>query len=290
MREIGSWFGLPSVDQGRASVVVVGCPFEDAVSGRGGAAAAPDAIRSWSRSCEAVDERGRPIERLSVCDRGNARAGADRRAAILEAAGQIAPSQFLLGLGGDHAVTPALVEASLRCHGRLAFVLLDAHADLFDEYEGDRDSHACAVARVWDLGIPPERTALVGLRSYGHPELSSIRRAGLHLPAAGWSRLGAEAAADRIAAVTADAPVYVSLDIDVLDPACAPGTGYPVAGGPTTRELLDLLARLWRRVRIVGMDLVELSPALDAGEVTAAAAAQILLQVMGLVAADRIHP
>jgi agmatinase len=290
MREIGSWFGLTSVDQASASVVVVGCPFEDSVTGRAGAAGGPAAIRRWSGTAEAIDERGRPIEGLTVHDAGDASARGDRASAIRTAAGGVRPDQFLLGLGGDHGVTPSLLGVMREQHPDLALVVLDAHPDLFPHYEGDRDSHACAVARAWDeVGVEPGYTALVGLRSYARPELEPLTHAGAVVSAAEWAAIGAAGVADQIAAVAGDRPVYVSLDIDVLDPSCAPGTGYPVAGGPTSRELLTLLSQMWSRLRIVGLDLVEVAPALDPAELTAPAAAQLLLQVLGLVAADRIR-
>jgi len=290
MREIGDWFGLPSVDQAEADVLVVGCPFEDSVSGRPGAAGGPAELRRWSRSCEAIDERGRRIEALTVHDLGDAPAEGDRTAAIRATVGVPEPGQFLLGLGGDHAVTPHLLSIARMRHPDLALLLLDAHADLFDAYEGRRDSHACAMARAWDeVGIDPAHTAMLGLRSFAGTELAPLARAGVVLPAAEWLELGAERAAERVITALAGRPVYLSLDIDVLDPACAPGTGYPVAGGPNSRQLLQLLERLWPRLDFVGMDMVEIAPSLDPAAITAPTGAQILLQVLGMVAADRIR-
>ena len=286
MRKIGNWFGLQSVAE-HADVVVLGCPFDGAASGRLGAAGAPPALRKWSRSSEAITEDGRTLGGLRIADLGDlpnaASWHADTRGAARRAlAGN--PGSFLLGLGGDHAVTQPLLQAVGEVHPGIGLLFLDAHADLFDEYAGDRRSHACTVARAWDeAGVDPQATALVGLRSFARPELPALAQAGLAITAREWLSDGPEAVANRIAEVLGGRPVYLSLDIDVLDPSCAPGTGYPVAGGPTTRDLLDLLARLWPATDIVAMDLVEVAPALDPTEIAVSGAAHVLLQILGHV-------
>ena len=163
--------------------------------------------------------------------------------------------------------------------------MLDAHADCFDTYNGDSKSHACVVRRIWDtVGIPVASTGLVGLRSFAHAELDSIDKSGLVVTASAWNAAGSEAIARQVAKFVGPRPLYVSLDIDVLDPAAAPGTGYPVAGGPDCRAVLNLLEALWPKAHVVGMDLVEVAPALDPSDSTAAVAAHILLQVLAHVA------
>lgn len=289
MHRISPWFGLTEVPPDRRQLVVLGCPFGGAASGRLGAGGGPAAVRRWSRSAEAITEDGRAVEGLQVVDVGDVADGdgppRERICARAESALREHPGAFLVALGGDHAVTPPLVEAVIDRHPDLALLLLDAHPDCFPEYEGDPDSHACAVARAWDrAGVDPGRTALVGVRSFAGVELTEMARAGAVVTARDWAREGTAAVAETLAPILGDGPVYVSLDIDVLDPAHAPGTGYPVVGGPAPRALLGLLEEIWRRHRVVALDLVEVAPELDPSEITAAAAAHVLLQVSGLVA------
>lgn len=288
MRAIGDWFGLQDGD-GPRRVAVLGCPFDGAATGRAGAAEGPAAIRRWTRSQEAIDEYGRPVSGLLVRDLGDVPATEPLLPAIADAAERaIAGAEVLLGLGGDHAVTIGLAQGVARRHGPLALVLLDAHADCFPDYDGDRESHACTVARLWESGaVDPARTAAVGLRSFAAPEMNALGEFGLVVPAGEWLRAGAALTAHRILECVGSAPLYVSIDIDVLDPAAAPGTGYPVAGGPGSRQLLDLLELLLRERTPCGLDLVEVAPALDPGDITAAAAAHVLLQVLAGLAHSR---
>ncbi len=288
MRDIGSWFGLTNKQGEQRTALILGCPLDDAATGRSGASAGPAAIRRWAGSAEAIDEIGHPVTGLQVRDLGDITIEAPVWA-VIEAAGRAAlleqPGGFLIGLGGDHSVTPPLVAAVAEEHRDLAFLMLDAHADCFDTYDGDRDSHACVVRRVWDtVGVAAEATFLAGLRSFAQAELESIERAGLVCTASSWSALGSRELARQIADRVGDRPLYISLDIDVLDPAAAPGTGYPVAGGPDCRALLDVLAALWITTDVVGLDLVEVAPALDPSDSTAAVAAHVLLQVLAHIA------
>jgi agmatinase len=290
MREIGTWFGLPDAADGPADLTVLGCPFDGAATGPGGSATGPEALRHWSSTEEAIDETGVPVRGLTVRDAGDVPAGEDVLAAIRSRAARIleAGPTTVVGLGGDHAVTIALAEAVARHHPEMAYVMLDAHADCFPDYEGDPESHACTVARLWERGATaPDRTALVGLRSFATPELAALASTALVIPAAEWRRTGSPMVAQRVVELVGSRPVYLSIDIDVLDPAAAPGTGYPVAGGPSSGELLDVLGALVPRIDVVGLDLVEVAPPLDPTGVTAAAGAHLLLQVFAAIAARR---
>lgn len=291
MREIGPWFGLGGTPEPDRNVVVVGCPFGSADTFRGGAHEGPEAIRRWARTAEAITEVGHPVGRVRVIDCGDAAPGdavGEARWQAIEAKASEAlgehPGAFLLGLGGDHAVTPPLATAARRQVDDLAFLLLDAHPDCFESYDGDPLSHACVVPRLWDRGgFEPATTCIAGVRSYAFDELEIMDTAGLVIPGAPLAALGSEALAAEIDHLTRGAPLYISLDIDVLDPACAPGTGYPVAGGPDVRQMLSLLGAIWRRQPVAAMDLVEVAPAVDPTGITAANAAHILLQVLGHV-------
>ncbi|MFQ5743692.1 MAG: arginase family protein [Acidobacteriota bacterium] len=301
MREIPAWFGLSAADAADARAVVLGCPLEGQDAYRGGSSQGPAAIREWARTAQAVREDGSPIEGLRVVDFGDvevvagqgdatsAAASGEARWRAIEGpasrAWQSHPGAFLLGLGGDHGVTPPLAAAARAARGELAFLLLDAHPDAFDAYDGDRLSHACVLSRLSDrCGYAPEATCLVGVRSYALDELDPMRSLGLVVPAYRWAEWGSTKVADKILQATGGKALYLSLDIDVLDPAYAPGTGYPVAGGPSSRQLLDLLAAVWQRQPVVAMDLVEVAPAIDPSGATASTAAHLCLQVLGHVA------
>ncbi len=293
MREISPWFGLVDATSAERTIVVVGCPFGSDDAFRGGSGEGPRAIRAWARTAEAVTEEGIPLDDVRVVDCGDVEAtdgsGEARWQAIQTAAaaayGQH-PGAFLLGVGGDHAVTPPLAAAAQAVHGDLAFLLLDAHPDCFRIYDGDPLSHACVLPRLWDrAGFAAEDTCIAGVRSYAVEELEVMDTAGLVVPMAPWRTLGGEALASEICELTGGKSLYISLDIDVLDPAHAPGTGYPVGGGPDVRQLLELLRAIWDRQPVVALDLVEVAPSLDPTEITAANAAHILLQVIGHAAA-----
>lgn len=292
MRTIAPWFGLTGNDDGDKTVVVVGCPFGSRDAFRGGAHEGPAAIREWARTAEAINEVGHPIDNLCVIDRGDVDVqddfGEGRWQAIEEAAARALadhPGAFLLGIGGDHAVSPPLATAARKAHGDLGVVLLDAHPDCFESYEDDRLSHACVVPRLWDRGgYERDKTCIAGVRSYAFDELELMDAAGLVIPTRPWLALGAEALAAEIRELTAATPLYVSLDIDLLDPSAAPGTGYPVGGGPDMRQVLALLGEIFRQQPVAAMDLVEVAPSIDPSGITAANAAHILLQVMGHVA------
>jgi len=307
MRDISPWFGLSSVAEAEQTIVVVGCPFGSAEAFRAGANEGPHAIRTWARTAQAINEVGHPVTGIRVVDCGDAVVASDAAAADPaptcrdagesrwraiedEAAEALAahPGAFLLGLGGDHAVTSPLAAAARRARGEMAFLLLDAHPDCFETYEGDPLSHACVVPRVWDrAGFQRATTCIAGVRSYALEELEVMDTAGLVVPARPWRTLGSEALAEEIRILTGGAPLYISLDIDVLDPACAPGTGYPVAGGPDVRELLALLCAVFERQPVAAMDLVEVAPPVDPSGITAANAAHILLQVFGFLTPSR---
>ena len=170
----------------------------------------------------------------------------------------------------------------------MAFILLDAHPDCFESYDGDPLSHACVVPRVWDRGgFDRATTCIAGVRSYSFEELKVMDTAGLVIPARQWHSSGSAAVAAKIQDLTAGMPLYISLDIDLLDPSHAPGTGYPVGGGPNVREVLTLLAEIWRYQPVVAFDIVEVAPGIDPSGITAANAAHILLQTLGQVAAAR---
>ena len=192
-----------------------------------------------------------------------------------------------MAVGGDHTIALPLLRATARRFGPLALVHFDAHLDTWDTYFGQRYTHGTPFRRAWEEGLlRRDQTVHVGLRGplYSGADLEEDAGMGFaQVTTDDVARLGAAAIADQLLARVGDAPVYVSVDIDVLDPAHAPGTGTPEAGGLTSRELLTLLRGL-EPARIVGADVVEVSPAYDHAEITAVAAAHVLYDVVTLMA------
>jgi agmatinase len=192
----------------------------------------------------------------------------------------------VLALGGDHTIALPLLRAIHRRFGSVALLHFDAHLDTWDTYFGAPYTHGTPFRRATEEGLLlDDRGIHVGVRGplYAPSDLTDDRALGFEIvPATDFDRFGAPAIVERIRARVGDNPVYVSVDIDVLDPAHAPGTGTPEAGGLTSRELLAVLRGL-RGLRIVSADIVEVSPAYDHAEITAIAAAHVgyeLLSVM----------
>jgi agmatinase len=213
----------------------------------------------------------------------------ERYFATVEAqAAQVLSHPFALFLGGDHSVTIPLVSAFSRTvSGQFGVIHFDAHPDLADEYDGHRWSHACTERRVLELSnIEPRHLAFVGLRSWMNGELEFLDthpEIGVHT-ARDVHRRGIGAVADDIVVQLQDIDaVYFTLDIDGLDPAYAPGTGTPEAGGLSTRELLELLRVVFARLPLRALDIVEVAPPLDNADVTSFAAAKVIYEVFGWV-------
>jgi agmatinase len=287
---------LPTLDQvDRADVAVLGAPFDGATTFRAGARFGPAAIREASMLLrpynEALDLS--PFAEVQVADAGDAPASpigveAGHRAieesarAVIEAGGRV------VGLGGDHSVSLPLVRAAAAAHGPLALLQLDAHADTWDSYFGERYTHGTIFRRATEEGIvDPRASVQIGLRGslYSAGDMRENRELGFAtLLARELDGIGLAGALDLIR-TRLGSPVYLTVDIDVLDPAFAPGTGTPEAGGLTSREVLGLLHGLAKlEPEIAGADVVEVSPPYDPSGVTAVAGANIAYELVGLAA------
>jgi agmatinase len=180
-------------------------------------------------------------------------------------------------IGGEHTATVGGVRGALRHHPSLQVIHVDAHADLRDEYDGRRLSHATVMRRVADeVGF--ERIAQYGIRSGPREEFEIARRCLFSGPTLHIDR----AVLDRIHS----RPVYLTIDIDVLDPSCAPGTGCPEPGGVTFSELLSFLYDL-RNLNVVAVDLMEVLPSVDVNDITSVAAAKLIREAALLFAKPR---
>jgi agmatinase len=275
-----------SKDVKAADAVVWGIPFDAAVSNRPGARFGPQAMRRASAIFD--NDPQYPFSRdlfdtMSVVDYGDCLLdyGHHQRtpSTIEREASKILKSgAFLLSLGGDHFVTWPLLKAHAAVHGPLALLHFDAHQDTW--FDDDRRiDHGSFVARaVRDGIIDPDRSIQIGIRThapenfgikilYGH-EIEDMRPADI-----------AYAIAER----TGGKKTYLTFDIDCLDPAFAPGTGTPVAGGPSSSKILSVLRQLGH-VDIIGADVVEVAPAYDHADITAIAGATVAMHFLGLLA------
>lgn len=183
----------------------------------------------------------------------------------------IADGVFPLLLGGDHAVTVAIVGALFETHGPLTILHFDAHPDLYDEFEGNRYSHACPFARIMEAGYA-QRLVQVGIRTLNKHQRDQARRYGVEIVEM------RDFSLERVPVLTG--ACYVSIDLDGFDPAFAPGVSHPEPGGLTVREVLALLERV--QGRLVGADIVELNPARDINNLTAVLGAKLVKELAAL--------
>lgn len=283
---LAAWGGLPA---GR-DIVVAGIPYDGSAVYRRGAAAAPARLRDLSRAVPPVTEHGRPM-RMSVEDIGDLDVGAAVESGWQRVADRLAavpPGSFLTVLGGDHCTAIPTLAAQRRRHPDLAVAFIDAHPDLNDESRGGRWTCGCALRRAIECsGLQHADVAFAGLRDFDWAEVEYAREQGmLSLTCAQVAR-DPHAAGRELATWAAGRPVHVSFDIDVLDPAFAPGTEIPSAAGLSTRDALDLLTGLAEESRLVGLDVTEVSPPLDPSDITVIAALKIVFEVWGLAFGNR---
>jgi agmatinase len=275
-------------------VAILGVPFDSGVSYRPGARFGPSHIRESSRLLRPYNPAAdiSPFAAQQVADAGDLGVNpfdiAEAIATIEHGARDLMErSAKLLTLGGDHTIALPLLRAMKAKHGPLAVVHFDAHLDTWDTYFGAAYTHGTPFRRAFEEGLlDPAGCLHVGIRGplYDRGDLTGDAAVGFQiLPATEVDDLGARGIAERIAARVEDRPVYVSVDIDVLDPAFAPGTGTPEAGGLTSRELLAVLRSFAAR-NLVGADIVEVAPAYDHAQVTGIAAAHVGYELLSALA------
>jgi len=276
-----------SRDLSSADVAVTGLPLDTATSNRPGARFGPRAIRAastilaWERPYGMEFD---PFDRLAVVDHGDCIFDYGRPASIPEAieahvASILDANCAVLSLGGDHFVSYPVLKAHARKHGApLSLLHFDAHTDTWaDDHE--RLDHGTMFYQAAKRGIiDPATSVQVGIRTTNHDTLGFEVIDGPRVHTIGTAGV-IEAVRKRIG----DRPVYVTFDIDCLDPAFAPGTGTPVCGGLSTHQALTILRGL-AGINIVGMDVVEVAPAYDSAEITAIAAAHIAMEMLYLYA------
>lgn len=294
MIDLKPWGDLNCPDMKDADVCVMGIPFDSAVSCGKGSSLAPEKIRSLSRYLPTVTEEGHEIDHLKVYDHGDIPVDLnwDKYYAAVEkeALALFDSGKFCLFFGGDHSVTIPLTRAygTNNKGKKIGIIHFDSHPDLCEEYDGHKWSHACPLQRAVQDVITPSDLAQVGIRSYeaeevafykANPDLLLIRAYDVFHQ--GWK----DACDKLVTKFTGYDGIYISLDIDVLDPAYAPGTGTPEAGGLSSRELMEILKVLFDKLPVVAMDVVEVSPPLDTvNQITSWAALKVVYEVFGKLA------
>lgn len=260
---------------------LVGLPYDASSSHLRGAATAPPLIRqalhsaagnSWTEDLRDLTAAG------GLQDIGDLPLPATAAArALIEAGvgGILGRGWRPLALGGDHSVTYPMLRAVNRSFPRPTILHLDAHPDLYDEFEGDRTSHACPFARILEEGLAT-RLVQVGIRAMTGHQRDQATRFGVEV-------IDMRAWADGIRPALTG-PVYLSIDLDGLDPACAPGVSHREPGGLTTRDVLELVRGVAGNV--VGADVVELNPVQDVMGLTAAVAAKLVKEIAGRMLRD----
>jgi arginase len=262
-----------------AMVRLIGLPTDSHSSFLRGAAAAPAAIRAALHSSHSnmATERGPELGRdIAVEDAGDLpldETPEDVERIVSAAEAVVREKSVPIFLGGDHMVTYPVIAGLARVHGPINLLHFDAHPDLYEDFEGDPLSHASPFARIMEKGLA-SRLVQVGIRTLnGHCREQA-------------NRFGVEVVEmrdfDPATAPIPDAPLYVSIDMDALDPACAPGVSHHEPGGLSTRDLLRVLHRV--KGPIVGADVVEYNPSRDINGMTGVVAAKLIKELAALTA------
>ena len=280
-------------DLSGVDAAVCGIPFDTATSYRTGARFGPEAIRSASaliRPYHPVHDVN-VVEALSIVDYGDlpvSPGDTTRTYAQVEEglAPLVAAGVFPIALGGDHSITLAELRVLAKRHGPIALVLLDAHADTWEAYFGQKYFHGTTFKRAVEEGLlDPTASVMAGMRGsvYAASDLGTARELGFTvIESEDLRRLGPARYGELIRNNVGERPVFLSFDIDFLDPAFAPGTGTPEVAGFSTAEALAFLRAL-RGIDIVGCDVVEVAPAYDGpGQPTALAAANVVFELLTL--------
>ena len=291
-----TWFGLnkPDAQSSDVDAVIFGIPYDGGVSYRGGASEAPDLLRANTDHATPCTERLDYFEDFSVLDAGNFEGG-DRDEIFAEVQAYVTDLvkkgiHFTM-IGGDHSVTIPVergIDAAL--DEPFGIIHIDAHMDLSFELEGDPLSHGSTEQRALELSNigSEENLYFIGIRSIEPDEFAFSRERNLQVRTAyDCYREGIEAVADDcISKMKQFSKVYLTFDIDALDPAYAGGTGTPQFGGLTSRMAMTLVQKLFAELNIIGFDIVEIAPPLDDSLASMYAGRKLLTEAWGSWAKD----
>lgn len=260
-------------------IAVTGIPFDEFSSYMRGSAQAPDAIRAayhsdsanyFTESLVNVNESGswKDAGNLVVSDSKTITRDIEEGITKL-----LTTNEKILSLGGDHSVTYPIVKAFARKYGPLSIFHLDAHGDLYDNFEGNRYSHACPFARIMEEGLA-SRLVQVGIRTMTTHQREQANKFGVEvIEMKDWTPE---------LKFHFEGPTYLSLDVDAIDPAFAPGVSHHEPGGFTSREIISIIQKV--KGNFVGADLVEFNPQRDASGITAMLAAKLFKELLDLLA------
>lgn len=264
-----------SITDREHKVICVGIPLDENASFMRGPAQAPEKIREsyHSDSSNYWTENGIDLKHdkrwidggdLELSGMPQAFIDIEREVEFL-----LHKKHKVLSLGGDHSITYPILKAFARSYPNLNLIHIDAHGDLYDEFEGNKFSHACPFARIMEEQLV-KRLIQVGIRTYNAHQREQVARFGVEvIEMKDWQD---------DTTFTIDGPLYLSLDLDALDPAFAPGVSHHEPGGFTTRQVLSIIQRL--PVNLVGADIVELNPTRDINGVTAMVAAKFMKEIV----------
>ncbi len=280
--QVNTFLGCSSREIVTGRPAILGCPLDMTSTFRGGTGAAPDAIRVASDSIETyspfldADLENHPFSDLGNCPLS----GESLESSLAQIERSVCDILHRNGrplcLGGEHTITLAVVRAVNTIHPDAAIIHLDAHSDLRDSYEGSYVNHATVIRRVSEI-TGPDRMIQLGIRSGTAEEFSWMREHGT------WMEWGPGQEKTLLRRV-GGRPVYVTLDLDVLDPACLPATGNPEAGGWFYHDI-ERFYQVLSRMHLVGADVVELNPGLDpsaVGSITTAKIVREMLLILGM--------
>jgi agmatinase len=295
-------FRVPELrDVPYCDVAVLGVPFDGGVSFRPGARFGPAAVRQASRAIRPAfhpEYNIQPFAELQVADAGDVACNPfsiaeslvaieARATELLGVAGGPQPVGSLLSVGGDHTIAYALLKAVNKRFGSVALLHFDAHLDTWDTYFGEAFTHGTPFRRAGEEGLFDQDASMhIGIRGpvYAPSDFEKDAALGFKIVSCDdIERIGVDGVVARIRERIGDRPLYVSIDIDVLDPAHAPGTGTPEIAGMTSRELVMIL-RGMAGMNIVSGDVVEVAPAYDHAEITSLAAATAVYELTCLLA------
>jgi len=293
---IATFAHLPQISEVTdVDVAIVGVPFDTGVSYRPGARFGPNHVRESSRLLRPFNPAANvsPFATQQVVDAGDIAANPfdieEAISSIHKSYDQLSErAKKIVTIGGDHTITLPILRSLKAKYGPISVVHFDAHLDTWDSYFGADYTHGTTFRRASEEGLlDPEGCMHIGIRGplYAAKDLTDDKALGFQIfSSVEFQDLGVNAAIEKMKARVGKRPVYISIDIDVLDPAHAPGTGTPEAGGLTSRELLSVL-RATAGMNVIGADIVEVAPAYDHAQITGIAASHVMYELISAFAA-----
>jgi agmatinase len=293
---IATFAHLPQLSEvSDVDVAIVGVPFDTGVSYRPGARFGPNHVRESSRLLRPYNPAVNvsPFATQQVVDAGDIAANPfdieEAISSIHKSYDQLSErAKKIVTIGGDHTITLPILRSLKAKHGLISVVHFDAHLDTWDSYFGADYTHGTTFRRASEEGLlDPEGCMHIGIRGplYAAKDLTDDKALGFQIfSSVEFQDLGVNAAIEKMKARVGNRPVYISIDIDVLDPAHAPGTGTPEAGGLTSRELLSVV-RATAGMNVIGADIVEVAPAYDHAQITGIAASHVMYELISAFAA-----